>query len=311
MLRRLRRGQPQLEILHLQLFRPEVSNSYRPLPGPRSEGVVARACDMSQTDGGASDTDRRTDAFAWRLVATGLSFALFGIGGLLLGVSLVPVLLAISGDRVIRRQRVRRAIQLSFRSFIGIMRGLGVLTYNLRGFERLGRPGQLVIANHPSLIDVVFLIAFTPGAACVVKQAVWTNPAMAPGVRGAGYVPNHPTDSMIERAAAALDEGQTLIMFPEGTRTRPGEPLRFHRGAAAVATRSASVVTPVFISVVPTTLTKAAPWYRIPSRRPHFDLAVGEDLDPTPLRTAMPGPRAARALNEEFLAIYACRTSAG
>lgn len=263
---------------------------------------------MTRSVRSPSDEKRHRDAYAWRLVATGLSFTLFGLGGVLLGISVIPVLLAFPGRRASRRRWVRRAIQAAFRSFIGVMRWLGVLTYDLQGFQHLGRSGQLVVANHPSLIDVVFLIAFTPGAGCVVKRALWTNPAMALGVRGAGYVPNMPTDTMIERAAAALAEGQTLIMFPEGTRTRPGEPLRFHRGAASVAVRAATAVTPVFITVNPTTLTKSAPWYRIPAQRPHFTLAVGEDLDPASLRAAMPAPKAARALNEQLLAIYTCRT---
>jgi 1-acyl-sn-glycerol-3-phosphate acyltransferase len=185
------------------------------------------------------------------------------------------------------------------------MSGLRGLDYHLAGFDRLGRPGQLVVANHPSLIDVVFLIAFVPGAGCVVKSALWRNPAMALMVRSAGYVPNHPTDSMIEGAAAALADGQTVIMFPEGTRTRPGLPLRFHRGAASVAARAARTVTPVFITVKPTTLTKHEPWYRIPPRRPHFCLRVGEDLDLAADRAVAPLPQASRAINGRLEAIYA------
>jgi len=262
---------------------------------------------MQPSPRSARAQDHRTDVYAWRLLVTGLSFALFGAGGVVLGIVAVPLLLAVPGSRTVRRQRVRRAIRIAFRAFVGVMRALGGLTYELSGFERLGRPGQLVVANHPSRIDVGFLIAFIPDAGCVVKRALWRNPAMMLGVRGAGYVPNLPTETMIERAAAALAEGQTLIMFPEGTRTRPGEPLRFHRGAATVAIRAAAAVTPVFVTVEPTTLTKFAPWYRIPARRPHFALVVGQDLDPGPLREEMPAPKAARALNDALLLVYTRR----
>lgn len=246
----------------------------------------------------------RHDAYPWRLLATGLSFSLFGAGGLLLGAVVMPLLLVWPGTQRQRQERVRRMVGLSFRMFIGFMRGTGVLSCELAGFDRLGRPGQLVVANHPSLIDVVFLLAFTPGAACVVKSALWRNPATALVVRGAGYVPNSPTALMIERAAAALHAGDCLVMFPEGTRSLPGEPLRFQRGAASVAVRAARCVTPVFVTVEPTTLTKGEPWYRIPRRRPHFSLRVGPDLEPA-RGDCHPPPKASRELNERLLTTYA------
>ena len=90
-----------------------------------------------------------------------------------------------------------------------------------------------------------------------------------------------------------------MIIFPEGTRTRPNEPMVFHRGAANVALRAAAVVTPVYIRCEPTTLTKSEPWYRIPARRPHFSLSVGDDLDLSPYRPA-PLPSGSRALNEHL-----------
>jgi 1-acyl-sn-glycerol-3-phosphate acyltransferase len=42
-------------------------------------------------------------------------------------------------------------------------------------------------------------------------------------------------------------------MFPEGTRSRPGQPLVFQRGAANVAVRAARVATPVYIHCDPAT----------------------------------------------------------
>lgn len=245
------------------------------------------------------------DARGWRFLVTGFSFALFGAGGVVLGIVAVPLLWLVPGTRATRQRRMRRLVSGAFRAFVEVMHRLRGLDYDLAGFERLGRPGQLIVANHPSLIDVVFLIAFVPGAGCVVKSALWRNPAMALVVRGAGYVPNHPSDAMIEGAAAALAAGQAVIMFPEGTRTRPGQPLQFHRGAASVAARTARCVTPVFISVSPTTLTKHEPWYRIPARRPRFSLRVGEDLDPAVLAAGGPAPRASRAINARLESIYA------
>jgi len=187
--------------------------------------------------------------------------------------------------------------------FITLMRRFGLMTYELRGMERLGRPGQLIIANHPSLIDVVFLIAFAPGAGCVVKAGLWRNPVTRGAVTLVEFIRNDSTAHMIAAASDALRDAQALIFFPEGTRTTPHRPRVFHRSAANIALRAAASVTPVYIRCQPTTLTKAEPWYRIPARRPHFTLIVGEDIDLQPYRSA-PLPIASRELNEHLQARF-------
>lgn len=244
----------------------------------------------------ATHSAQRADAFYWRFFGTALSFAVFGLGAVILSITILPLLRMLPADRC---QRVSRGLlQKGMRGFVGFMRTLGVLTYEFRGAERLGLPGQLIVANHPTLIDVVFLLAFTPQAGCVVKHAMFRNLLTRSSVSATGYISNELTADMIEGAAAALGEGQTLIMFPEGTRTRVGEPLAFHRGAANVAVRAAAQVTPVYIRCQPVTLTKSEPWYRIPPRRPHFTLAVGEDFPVDEARAAPSIPLASRRFNE-------------
>ncbi|HEY4367917.1 MAG TPA: lysophospholipid acyltransferase family protein [Steroidobacteraceae bacterium] len=238
----------------------------------------------------------RSDAFYWRFVATALSFAVFGCSALLLSLTVLPLLRLLPRERCQRYSRI--VLQRGMRAFIGVMYGLGTLTYEFQGTQRLGRAGQLIVANHPSLIDVIFLIAFTPQADCIVKQAMFRNLLTRSVVRGAGYIGNGQAVDMIEGAAATLRSGQCLIMFPEGTRTRPGQPLTLHRGAANVAVRAASIVTPVYIRCVPTTLTKSEPWYRIPLRRPHFSLQVGEDFELGAFHDMASIPVASRAFNE-------------
>ncbi|MFT0633873.1 lysophospholipid acyltransferase family protein [Pseudomonas sihuiensis] len=229
-----------------------------------------------------------------------MSFALFGVGGVLLRVLVFPLLSLLPGDTLRRRTRARAVVSRTFRLFVEFMFRTGVLTYEVEGAERLGRPGQMVIANHPSLIDVVVLIAFIRDANCVVKQSLWENPCMRGPIRAAQYISNSGSMDMLDEAAGALQNGETLIIFPEGTRTVPGSSPEFHRGAAAIAVRGASLVTPVVISVTPTTLTKAEPWYSIPSRRFHFRLRVGEDIDPRQFTEQAPLPIASRKLNDHL-----------
>ncbi|WP_422508233.1 lysophospholipid acyltransferase family protein [Stenotrophomonas sp. GZD-301] len=221
---------------------------------------------------------------AWRVLGTGLSFAVFGIGGLVLGGVLFPLLFLVR-DPVRRRTLARRLVQLSFASHVGLMHRLGVMTYEIQGGERLQRNGLLILANHPTLIDVVLLIAQLPNADCVVKQAVARNPFMRGPVRAAGYVSNDDGAGLIDDCIAAVQAGGNLVIFPEGTRSVPGQPPRLQRGAANIAVRGGLDITPVRITCTPPTLTKGQKWYRVPSRRFHVQLEVGEDLPIAPFLT--------------------------
>jgi 1-acyl-sn-glycerol-3-phosphate acyltransferase len=245
----------------------------------------------------------RRQTYLWRILVTGTCFALFGIGGLILGLIVFPAMLLLPGSPARCRARTRGLVQGAFRVFVAVMSGLRGLSYAFTGCERLGRPGQLIIANHPTLIDVVLIVAFTPAPACVVKAALFANPFTRRVVSAAGYISNTPTDAMIEQSTAALRSGDCLVMFPEGTRTRPGQSLQFHRGAASVAVQAAAVLTPIYVRVDPPLLHKSQPWYRVPPRRPHLALEVGADIDLEPYRHAPP-PKASRQLNARLLAHY-------
>lgn len=242
-------------------------------------------------------------SWAARLLATAASFALFGLGGLVLTLLVFPLLRLMTRDPLGQRRWTRLIINRLFHCFIRFMRVTGVLTYTIDGADRLGRPGQMVIANHPSLLDVVFVIAQIRDSNCIVKSALWENPFTRGPVSNAGYISNNSSLEMLEEAVEVLKAGETLIVFPEGTRTTPGCAPSFHRGAAAIALRGATVITPLIISVEPIGLQKNQPWYRIPARRMHFHLRAGTDIDPAVYRDAAPGPRAARMLND-FLQHY-------
>ncbi|MBJ7517671.1 MAG: 1-acyl-sn-glycerol-3-phosphate acyltransferase, partial [Stenotrophomonas sp.] len=129
-----------------------------------------------------------------------------------------------------------------------------------------------------ALIDVVLLVALLPNADCVVKRAVARNPFMLGTVGAAGYIVNDDGPALVEAGIAAVRGGGCLVIFPEGTRSEPGQPLRLRRGAANIAVRGRLDMTPVRIRCSPPTLEKGRKWYRVPPRRFHVSLEVGEDI---------------------------------
>lgn len=238
--------------------------------------------------------------YVWRLLATAFSFASFGIGGVLLWVLVFPLLSILPGNRRQRISRGQRVVHYSFYVFIGLMHRLGVMTYEVDGLEKLNRPGQLIVANHPTLVDIVFLLSRVRQACCIVKASLWRNPAMRGPILNAGYISNGDSETMIAECVDWLRSGGAMIVFPEGTRSVPGKPYRFQRGAAAIALRADTIVTPVTLTCDPCTLTKGLPWYRIPQRRFHLTMRVGEDMPLAEFHGLQPRSIAVRRFNQHL-----------
>lgn len=200
-----------------------------------------------------SINEKRSLNYYWRLLATGVSFTLFGVGGVLIGGLVFPLLLLIPHQQM-RTRLARGIIQKAFRFFIEFMRFMGLLTYEVHGFEQLKtRRGLLIIANHPSLLDVVFLGAFLDDVDCIVKSALFKNPVMIGPVRAARYIANNIKDpeALISTCTQRLSKQANLIVFPEGTRTVTHQGYRLQRGASNIAIRAHISPTPILIQCAP------------------------------------------------------------
>lgn len=247
---------------------------------------------------------------AWRLLATTFCFTCFGLGGLLIGLVAFPLLIAFSPDRTIRARRTQTLIHHAFRFFVGLMCWVGVISLEVRDAERLWRKGLLVLANHPSLIDVVILMSLLKQTNCIVKSSLWRNPFTRGPVIAAGYINNKGGAELIQDCVAALAAGDNLIVFPEGTRTRLSGPMQLQRGAANIAVRAQCTVTPVTICVSTPMLPKETPWYQVPPTRPHFVVQVQDDLDMRALLAdGRPPSLAARELTQNLQYLFTQETT--
>jgi 1-acyl-sn-glycerol-3-phosphate acyltransferase len=240
----------------------------------------------------------------WRVLGTGFSFLVFGLGGLVLGGFVFPLLRLLVPDGPARRAMSRAILRGAFWFFVELMRGVGVLSYRLVGFERLKRRGLLILANHPSLIDTVFVLAFVRGCNCVVNAALSRNPFTLGAVRAAGYLKSDSGIAVIADGIAALEQGGSVLMFPEGTRTPASGEIRLRRGAANIAVRGRRDVTPVIIRCSPRTLTKGEKWWHVPSRRAEYVLEVRDDISVAPFLEGSPEPAIAARRLTAFLEQY-------
>jgi 1-acyl-sn-glycerol-3-phosphate acyltransferase len=243
---------------------------------------------------------------AYRFVGQTFFWIMFGIIGIVVGFLVLPLVLLFVRDPQQRQVTARNTISACFRLFVWVACGTRLMSLRVSGMEHYeaGR-GQLILANHPTLIDVVILISLFPQVDCVIKEAVTRNPVLRTSVGTANYISNREPADLLDSCAEVLRAGASLLLFPEGTRSVAGSALRFKPGAAEVAIRADAEILPVVIDCRPVFLAKHEPWYYIPPRAPHFDIRILSPLKRSDLVPANTGDRQARhTLNAELQALF-------
>ncbi|MFC1665736.1 lysophospholipid acyltransferase family protein [Pseudomonadota bacterium] len=214
-----------------------------------------------------------------RLVLTVFLYIAFGAGALGVSLLLILPIVITSIDRRRRVSRVRLINRLAFNSFTRSGIALGVFDIAFEHDDLLDQPGQLIIANHPTLLDIVFLLGRIPDANCVIKSNLLKNPFLAMPVFFADYIQNVEGEAMLDECISNLERGNSLIIFPEGTRTKQSNSFVFKRGAAYLMLMSNCLVRPVYISCDPPALGKKDHWYMVPERKITYRLSVLDELD--------------------------------
>lgn len=212
----------------------------------------------------------------WDYVMMALGLLYWGVfGGLLtlIGGPLHWLLPKRAGERL-----GRTLLHQLFRKFVIYLRLSDLVRADLTAldaFESIKHP-FIAAPNHTSLWDVVFIIARLPSAVCVMKKPILMNPLLGGGARLAGYIANDGMTRMIRDASRSLNEGGQLLLFPEGTRTRPDarwvNPLK--GGCAIIAIKAQVPVYPIFIRSNTRFLQKGWPLWR----RPVFPISIRFDL---------------------------------
>ena len=94
----------------------------------------------------------------------------------------------------------------------------------------------VIIANHQSFIDILLLLSTTPKIVMVTNSWVWNSPFFGWIVRYADF--HHSADgyeALAENIKERINEGYSVIVFPEGTRSEDCSIRRFHKGAFYLA----------------------------------------------------------------------------
>lgn len=181
----------------------------------------------------------------WRGLLVLLEMILFACGAVYIGCVLFP-LLSFRYKGKERRKEFAGIIRRSWKFFISVMENSNEINVNIDGNLSDIR-GKVVVASHPSFIDIILLIGNMPDSLCLAKKSILNNPIMRNIVKSLYIINDIDPDEFKNSAVEALNDGYNIVIFPTGTRTLPNEEIKIHKGAAQIAIAAGVDIVPVKI----------------------------------------------------------------
>lgn len=167
------------------------------------------------------------------LLSTTLIYVSFVLGSILLFV-LRLLLVLVPWTNKKKKELFSRTIMYSTRLFFGMIfyTRKRIINDSSEDFKKQA----VIVANHQSMIDILIMLSLSPKIVMVTNRWVWNSPVFGHVVRYAGFIPTQKGfENMGEALREKVDNGYSVVVFPEGTRSVDGEIKRFHKGAFMLA----------------------------------------------------------------------------
>lgn len=181
-----------------------------------------------------------------RLLHSVLSFTYYGLGGFIISITSVVAMKIIPISRkrkeMIFHNLLSKFMQSVLMSYPSVKRKI----INIQK-ENFDKPA-IIIANHTSFLDILAVGMLSPKIIFLVSDWVYNSPIFGAGVRMAGFYPvSNGIDNGVEHLRAKVAQGYSLMVFPEGSRSKNNLVQRFHKGAFYLAEELQLDIIPVVI----------------------------------------------------------------
>lgn len=167
-------------------------------------------------------------------------------------VSFIPFSLLFFATVAFDKERVALHFASRLWSY-GIFRLCPFWHIRVEGKEKIDRSRPwIIITNHQSMLDIPLMYVLPTTFKWVSKKEVQKMPIFGWVLRMHGDIPiergsRDSAKQMIERCSERIARGTSVIIFPEGTRTKTGEIGRFKDGAFFAAQHAGTGIQPVVI----------------------------------------------------------------
>ncbi len=205
-------------------------------------------------------------------------FAFFGCGAIIINYFVFPFISLFSKQEE-KRKRYCCVVHKTWKFFCSMMEKANSIKVEIKNSEKLKNlSGKIIVANHPSFIDIVLLIGAIPNTVCVAKKDLKKNIFMGNIVKSLYLINDENTDDLIKETIDILKEGYNIVVFPSGTRTLENEPLKLHKGAALMAIHSQADILPINISCDYKFLAKHQKIYDASDRPITYTITINDEI---------------------------------
>jgi len=183
-----------------------------------------------------------------------ISFSVFFVGSILLTIFGWVVLSNIKPTPK-RKLLFHKMLMYISKFVVYVLIGVKKKVINISG-ENFEKPA-IIICNHQSHIDLVLMMMLTPKMIIITNDWVWNSPFYGKIVKFADFYPaSSGIENKVDILAAKMNEGYSILIFPEGTRSADMKINRFHRGAFFLAETLNADILPIMIHGVGDCVTK-------------------------------------------------------
>ena len=213
----------------------------------------------------------RTNALAW---LRGLLFN-FWMAGSALALGVIGLPLVFMSER-----GALWAIRHWCRLNLAVLRILCGVRVEVRGLDKLPAGGALIAAKHQGMLDTIVPFALFPAPSIVLKKELLSIPIYGWYALRSGMIPIDRAGAakalraMIKEVRHRFDDGRQVLIFPEGTRSVPGDAADYKPGIAALFKELNVPCTPV--------ATNSGMFWPARGLARHPGVAVFEVLEPIP-----------------------------
>jgi 1-acyl-sn-glycerol-3-phosphate acyltransferase len=147
-----------------------------------------------------------------------------------------------------------QGMQLIARIWARVLLWLGGVKVEVAGLENIQVEPHIFASNHQSMFDIMIVLGYLPRPFhFIAKESLFEWPLFGWVMHWAGYFPiNRESPGAARRTMDAIvrhikEENASILIFPEGTRSKDGQLQPFKKGCAALACETGATVYPVGI----------------------------------------------------------------
>ncbi len=178
-----------------------------------------------------------------------ISFSIFGIGSLIVGLIVFPLIKFFAKDKKTRLNRYSGVVHSTWNIFIKAIQAVKIIKLDIENINTLKTiKNSVIVSTHPSYIDVLILLALIPKTTCFVAPRLTQNQFFKKIVESMFLISGKTLDELKNDTKTMMDYGFNILIFPSGIRHRKNEHPKIHKGAALTAINAQKNIVPVIMS---------------------------------------------------------------